>query len=120
MGIVHIRASRAQTEYADEGFDIQGATAPLKLSLHNWSVTLAGQLRLHRLGILERAKRTNLHVVELVIGDGIVHHEDVVVFLAQRTGECDSIVFAGNRSDLHDDGSWAGHGSRAATLRRRD
>src|ERR1039457_3086310 len=54
----------------------------VSLALHNRIVALASQLQLHGLGILDRGERANLHVVELVIRDGIVHHEDVVVLLA--------------------------------------
>ena len=77
------------------GLSIDGGMLLLtpELALHNWVVALAGQLHLHRLGVLDGGKRANLHVVELVVGDGIVHHEDVVVFLAQRTRQRDRVVF---------------------------
>ena len=62
-------------------------------------------------------KRANLHVVELVIGDGS-YQQRRCSSSAQRASESDSVIFARDRGDLHDDGPRTSHGSAVDNLRR--
>ena len=45
---------------------------------HNRVVALSGQPNLHGVGILLGRKGPNLHVIELIVGSGIIDHEDGV------------------------------------------
>ena len=57
-----------------------------RLFLDDGVVAFSHELYLHRFGFGHGRERSDLHVIELVVGNGIVDHEDVVILPAQRAG----------------------------------
>src|SRR5271165_3558813 len=83
------------------------------LLLDDRVISLSDQLGLHRIRLPHVGEGANLHMVELVVVGGIIHHKDVVLFLAQRARQSDGVVLSRDGGNLHDHGSWTGHRTRA-------